>query len=59
METSIEKKLADEAKIERPRQELLREQDGCWGLRMEQLQAGHRLMRPAGDESETDQVGHA
>ena len=55
----MKKKLADEAEMERRRQELLNEQDGYWRLRMEQAQAEQRLTRPAIEESETDKVGTA
>ena len=55
----MKKKLADEAEMERRRQELLNEQDGYWRLRMEQAQAEQRLTRPAIEESETDKVGHS
>ena len=55
----MKKKLAEEAEMERRRQELLSEQDGYWRLRMEQAQAEQRLTGPAIEESETDKVGHS
>ena len=55
----MKRKLADEAEMERQRQQPLKEQDGCQRLHMEQLQAKQHLTQPAIQESETDQVGHS
>ena len=52
-------KLAAEAEMKRRRQEPLKEQKGCWRLRMEQPQAQHRMTWPAIQESPNDQVGHS
>ena len=54
----MKEKLANEAEVQRRRQELLNEQDGCWSLRME-LQAAQSLMPPAIERSQTGQVGHS
>lgn len=59
VEKRVKNELADEAKIEFRRHELLKEQDGSWRRRMEQPQAPHGLIRLAGKESATDQVGHS
>lgn len=55
----MKNKLADEAEIDFWRHELLKEQDGSWRRRMERPQAPHGLIRLAGKESATDQVGHS
>ena len=55
----MKKKLADEAEMERQRQQPLKEQDGCRRPHMEELQAEHQPTQPAIQESETDQVGHS
>ena len=55
----MKKKLADEAEVERQRQQLLKGQDEWQRLHTERLQAEHQLPRPAAQESGTDQVGHS
>ena len=55
----MKKKLADEAEMERQRQQPLKEQDECWRLHMEQPQAEHQSTQPAIQGDETDQAGHS
>ena len=53
------KGLADVAEMERQRQQPPQEQDGCWRLHREQLQAELHLTQPVIQESANGQVGHS